>query len=252
MSGGSDTTTVQNFPDWAIPYAQDYQQFARDVASRPYEGYQGQTVAQLNPYQVGGYNAIAQRAMQGSPVSDAASQNLTATLRGDYLSEGNPYLTQQIDTASQDVLRNMDVLNARTGSFGNSGVQETTARSLGSIAGNMRYQDYNNERNRQQSAIGMAPTIANQDYFDAQQLLGAGQGFQGAEQANLTDQYNRFLEGRSYPEQQLATMGRGLGLGYGSTQTGPGSNNLAQGLGTAMALYGAYNGYGGGSGGGSK
>ena len=252
MSGGSDTTTVQNFPEWAIPYAQDYQAFARQVADRPYQGYDGQTVAQLNPYQTGGYNAIAQRAMQGSPVSDAASANIQQTLNGDFLSQGNPYLTQQIDRASSDVLRNMDTLNARTGSFGNSGVQETTARSLGDIAGNMRYQDYNNERNRQQQAIGMAPTIANQDYFDAQQLLGAGQGFQGAEQANLTDQYNRFLEARSYPEQQLATMGRGLGHGYGSTQTGPGSNNLAQCLGTAMALYGAYNGYGGNSGGGSK
>lgn len=252
MSGGSDTTTVQNFPEWAIPYAQDYQQFAREVASRPYEGYEGQTVAQLNPYQTGGYNAIAQRAMQGSPVSDAAATNLTATLRGDYLNEGNPYLTQQIDRASGDVMRNMDVLNARSGSFGNSGIQENTARSLGDIAGNMRYQAYDAERNRQQQAIGMAPTIANQDYFDAQQLLNAGQGFQGAEQANLTDQYNRFTEARNYPQEQLATMGRGLGLGSGSTTTGPGSNNLAQGLGTAMALYGAYNGYGGGSSGGSK
>lgn len=249
MSGGSDTTTVQNFPDWAIPYAQDYQQFARQVAGQEYNPYTGQTVAQMNPYQTAGYDAMAQRAMQGSGVNDAASQNLQDTLNGTYLNQGNPYLSRQIDMASQDVLRNMDVLNARSGSFGNSGVQEATARGISDIATQMRGADYAAERNRQMGAIGMAPQIANQDYFDIQQLTNAGQAYQGQEQANLTDQYNRFLEARDYPNQQLQTMARGLGMGWGSSQTGPGNNNLAQGLGTAMALYGAYNGYGGSQGG---
>lgn len=249
MSGGSDTTTVQNFPDWAVPYAQDFQNFARQVASQPYTPYEGQTVAQLNPYQTAGYNAMAQRAMQGSPVSDAAGRNITSTLNGDFLSQGNPYLTQQIDRASQDVLRNMDVLNARSGSFGNSGIQENTARSLGDVAGNLRYQDYNNERQRQMQALGLAPSIANQDYTDAQQLINAGQGFQSQDQRNLTDQYSRFQEAQNYPQTQLQTLGRGLGLNWGSTQTGPSANNAAQWLGTGLAAYGAYR---GGSSGGNK
>lgn len=249
MSGGSETTTQQNFPDWAVPAAQNYLQRSQQVADMPYQGYSGQTVAQLNPYQSGGYNAIAQRAMQGSPVSDAASTELTKTLSGGYLNN-NPYLDQLVDQSSRDVMRNMDVSSARSGSFGNSGLQQNTARELGDLSARIRGADYGAERNRMTSSIGMAPTIANQDYFDAQQLIGAGQGFQAQEQKNLTDQYGRFQEARDYPQQQLATLGKGLGLNYGSSTSGAGSNGWGQALGTGLAAYGAYNGYGKSSGGG--
>ena len=241
MSGGGDTT-VQNFPDWAVPYAQDYQAFARQVAGQQYQPYQGQTVAQFNPYLTAGYDAMAQRAMQGSPVSDAASRNITDTLNGSYLN-GNPYLDQVIDKSSQDVMRQFDVLNARSGAFGNTGIQQSTASTLGDIASGVRYQDYNNERNRQLSALGMAPTIANQDYTDAQQLVTAGRAYQGQEQQNLTDQYNRFLEARNYPQEQLATLGKGLGMGWGSSQNTSG-DGLGQALGAGLAAYGLYSGYG--------
>lgn len=219
--------------------------FAQQVADTPYTPYTGQTVAQLNPYQTGAYDAMAQRAYQGSPVMDAASGELTKTLRGGYLGDSNPYLSGQIDLASRDVLRNMDTLNARSGSFGNSGIQQATARSLGDIATTMRGNNFQAERSRMQSAVGMAPTIANQDYLDAQQLLSAGQGYQQANQANLTDSYNRFLEARDYPQQQLATLGKGIGLNFGSSTTQPGANPYAQAIGTGLALYGGYKGYGG-------
>ncbi len=246
MSGGSDTTTVQNCPDWAVPYAQDFQNFARQVANQPYQPYEGQTVAQLNPYQTAGYDAMAARAMQGSPVSDAAARNLTDTLNGSYLNS-NPYLDQVIDRSSRDVMRQFDAANARSGSFGNTGIAQATASQLGDLASGIRYQDYNNERQRQMAAVGMAPTIANQDYFDAQQLVNAGNAYQGQDQRNLTDQYQRFIEARDYPQQQLQTLGRGLGLNWGSTSTAPGSNGWGQALGAGLAAYGAYNGGGGGS-----
>lgn len=252
MSGGSDTTTVQNFPDWAIPYAQNFQNFAQTVANQPYQPYEGQTVAQLNPYQTAGFDAMAQRAMQGSPVSNAAAGSLTDTLSGKYLDQStNPYLNGMIDLASQDVLRNFNNAQAANGSFGNSGLQQNTASQLGNVATTIRGNAYNQERQNMLSALGYAPSIANQDYIDAQQLINAGAGFQGQDQANLTDQYNRFLEARNYPQTQLQTLGRGLGLNWGSSTSVP-SNDLAQGLGTGLALYGAYRGYGGGSSGGGK
>jgi hypothetical protein len=246
MSGGSDTTTTTNFPDWAVPYAQNYQAFASQVANQPYQAYGGQTVAQLNPYQTAGYDAMSSRAMQGSPVSDAASSSLTDTLNGKYLNS-NPYLDQIVKQSQNDVVSRMDQLSARSGSFGNTGGYETTARTLGDLSANIRGQDYANERNRQVSALGYAPSIANQDYTDAQQLLAAGQGYQAQDQRNLTDQYNRFQEAQNYPQQQLATLGKGLGLNFGSTTTGPSSNGMAQGLGTALSAYGAYNMLGGGA-----
>lgn len=273
-SGGSDSTsssTTTGIPEWVTPYAQNYMGRSQQVADMPYQGYGGQTVAQLNPYQTGAYNAIAGRASAGSPVTDAASGELQRTLSGAYLGN-NPYLNQMVDASSQDVLRNynsvirpqQDAMSARSGSYGNTGVGEYVAgqqydlgRTLSGISTGIRSQDYAAERNRMQGAVGMAPTIANQDYVDAQQLLQAGQGLQGQEQANLTDQYNRFNEARNYPQQQLATLGRGLGLNFGSTTntvaTGPGSNSTAQGLGSALALYSAYRGaMGSSSGGGAK
>lgn len=246
MSGGSDTVQTNNFPDWAIPAAQNYLGRSQQVADLPYQGYEGQTVAQLNPYQVGGYNAMAQRAMQGSPITQAAGSELTRTLNGGYLNN-NPNLDAMVDLSARDVMRGMDTMTARSGTTtGHSGAQEATARALADSSAGIRGADYARERGFQQGAIGMAPAIANQDYTDAGQLLSAGQGFQGQEQRNLTDQYGRFTEARDYPQQQLATLGRGLGLNMGSSSTQPGQNGWGQALGTGLAAYSAYNGGGGG------
>lgn len=243
MSGGSDTVRT-DVPSWVRPYAENYLQASTQVANQPYQPYGGQTVAQLNPYQVQGYNAQAQRALQGSPVSDAASGEIQRTLSGGYLNN-NPYLNQQIDMASQDVLRNMTNVDARSGSFGNSGVQANTASALGNVATQIRGQDYANERGRMLQALGMAPQIANQDYTDAERLISAGQGFQQQEQANLSDQYGRFREARDYPREQLGVLGQGLGMNFGSQTRQPGANPLAQGVGAGLSLWGLGGGGGG-------
>lgn len=245
MSGGTDTIETRNIPEWAVPYAQGFMSRAQQVADLPYQGYDGQTVAQLNPYQQAGYDAIAARALQGSPVSDAAASEVTRTLQGGYLN-ANPYLDAMVDRTAADIRRSADVSEARSAGYGNTGRAEVTDRAVADASAAIRGQDYARERGYMQSALGMAPTIAGQDYIDAGQLLGAGQGMQGQEQRNLTDQYQRFLEARDYPQQQLNTMGRGLGFNFGGSQQVPGANGWAQSLGTGLAAYGAYN--GGGSG----
>lgn len=248
MSGGSDSTT-SGPPDWAVPYFQNFMQRGQQVADMPYQGYGGQTVAQMNPYQTQALDATAQRAIYGSPVNNAASGELTKTLSGGYLNN-NPYMDALVNQAQGDVIRNyqdailpsIDALDARSGSFGNSGVQNVLGQSryqlgqtLGDISTNLRGADYAAERNRMQSAVGMAPTIANQDYVDANALLQAGGAYQGQEQRNLSDAYARFTEARDYPKQQLATLGSTLGLNYGTQTTGPGGNPAASGLGGALA-----------------
>lgn len=249
MGGGSETVS-QDLPEWVKPYAQNYMQRTQQVADMPYTPYTGSTVAQFNPYQTGGLNAMAQRAIQGSPVTGAAQAEATKSLTGGYLNS-NPYLDQMVDLASRDVLRNMDTLSARSGSFGNSGVMETTARTLGDLSSQIRGQDYARERGYMQNAMGMATGLANQDYTDADRLLQAGQGFQGMEQANLSDAYRRFQEAQNYPRQQLATLGQGLGMNFGSSQTMPGQDPLAAGLGlgiTGLGLYSGFKGLGGAAG----
>jgi hypothetical protein len=247
MSGGSDNVTTTNFPDWAVPYAQDFLGRSQQVANLPYTPYGGQTVAQMNPYQTGGYDAMAQRAYEGSPVNDAASGELTRTLSGGYLNS-NPYLDETVNRAQGDVARAFAPMEARSGSFGNSGVTEAMGRSFGDVSSQIRGADYANERNRMVGAIGMAPQIANQDYVDADRMLQAGRGYQIQDQRNLDDTYRRFQEAQNYPKEQLGTLGKALGLNYGSTSQVPGNNGLAQGLGTALAMYGGYKGMSSGSG----
>lgn len=247
MSGGTDTIQTNSVPDWAVPYAQSYLARAGQTADLPYQGYDGQTVAQLNPYQLGGYNAIAARAMQGSPVSSAASGEITRTLSGGYLG-ANPHLDTLVAQQAGDIRRSADAAEGRSAGYGNTGREEATSRAIGEASARIRGEDYARERGFMQSALGMAPTIAGQDYIDAGQLLSAGAGLQGQDQRNLTDQYQRFIEARDYPQQQLATMGRGLGFNFGGSQQVPGANPWGQALGTGLAAYGAYNGYGGGGG----
>lgn len=254
MSGGSDTVTT-SVPDWIRPYAEQYMQRAGQVSNLPYTPYSGQTVAQLNPYQQTAVQAQANRAMQGSPVNDAASSELQRTLSGGYLN-ANPHMDSLVDRAQGDVVRNYNLTEkpalesamVRSGSFGNSGLQQMQGESqrrlqdsLGNISTQLRGGDYAAERNRMQGAVGMAPQIANQDYIDANQLMQAGGTLQGQDQANLTDAYSRFQEAQNYPRQQLATMGQGLGFNFGNTQTGPKANPWAQGLGAGMTAYSLYN-----------
>lgn len=266
---GLETTAQKTtVPEWMQPAAQNYLQSSQNLAAQPYNPYSGQTVAGLNPYQSDAYNAMAQRAMQGSPVNNAASGELQKTLSGGYMGAGNPfggsnpYLQSQIDKAQGDVVRNFNktaapawgTAGARSGSFGNSGLAEMENEDrrnlqgqLGNISSSMRFNDYGqqvgmyeNERNRMQGAVSMAPTLANQDYADADRLAAAGFGFQQQEQKQLSDQYGRFQEARDYPQKQLDTLGKGLGMNFGSTSTmqTPGTSPAATGLGTAAGLYG--------------
>jgi hypothetical protein len=106
---------------------------------------------------------------------------------------------------------------------------------LGENAANRASNAYQAERGRMQGSVGMAPSIANQDYTDAQALLQAGGAYQGQEQQNLGDAYQRFLEARNYPKDQLATLGMGLGANIGSQVTGPGANKSAGMMGGALS-----------------
>jgi hypothetical protein len=239
FNAGTDTSSqVTSVPDWVQPYLANYMQTSQNVANLPYTPYQGQTVAGLNPFTVQGLNAQAQRAVEGSPVMSAGAGELQKTLGGGYLN-GNPYLDAIIAKAGKDITGNMTNIDARSGSFGNSGVQDMTARALADSAMNMRYGDYSQERNRMMQGLSMAPTYANQDYIDATALQQAGQGFQQNQQAQLTDQYQRFQEAQQYPYKQLDTLGKGLGLNFGMTTTlqTPGTSPAATGLGTAASLY---------------
>lgn len=82
----------------------------------------------------------------------------------------------------------------------------------------------NNYRSQNLSALGLAPTYANQSYNDASQLLNAGNLQQNQNQNNLDFAYQQFQDAQNDPYKKLQTMGGVVGQNMGSktVQTGGG------------------------------
>lgn len=102
----------------------------------------------------------------------------------------------------------------------------------------------NLERGYQQSAMGLAPTFANQDYTDLNNLMSAGGMQQQFNQAFQNQQQQFFNERRQYPQQMLQFYGSALGQGNpGQTQTqqAPDPSTASQVLGGALTGAGIYN-----------
>ena len=294
----SSSSSTTSLPDWAAPTYQAYLQRATQVSDLPYQQYTGQLVAGMTDPQMQGLQAMQQRAMQGNPLMSGAQSMLQDTTGGGYLGAqaagnqnanvqnpyaqgNNPYLQQMVDATASDTLRNynlsvrpqMDALDARSGSFGNSGVQQMQlegqrqlAQTLGNQAATIYGNDYaqraqlnenaanrqfqagqslasaqnslyDSERNRQLQSAGMAPTFAANDYTDIGKLYGVGQQLQSQQQAELDANYGQFQNAQNYPVQRLQLMGNALGMNFGNSTTttqNPGSSSTAS---RALAGY---------------
>lgn len=252
MSGGPQTSTQSTqVPNWVQDYQRTFLDRQNQIAQTPYTPSPTQTPG-ANPYQTGAWSAIANRAMQGSPVMGAANQTLQNTVSGNFL-QGNPHLDSQIQRAQGDlnrtfqtqILPNLDFRRMQSGSYGNSGLNETERmatqdflRASGDLASNMRFQNYGMERGLQQQALGMAPQFAQQDYSDANMLLQAGNQIQQQDQAQAGQNYRWWQEAQQFPQLQQDNLGNALSRVQGGqvtqTQT-PGTSPAAAGLGGALA-----------------
>lgn len=235
--GGQTSTTQANIPDELKPLAEKYSSTAIDLANTGYQGYGDQRYADLNGYQTQGADAIYNRAMNGNSAVDAGQGMVTDTLSGNYLNS-NPYLSQMMDSASQDVTRNYqnavnstDAGMARSGAFGGSawGQQQqdnsdVLGKNLTNMATNMYGQNYANERGNQMNAANQALQYGNQDYTDAGQMIKAGQMYQDQSQQGLDFGYQQFQDEQNDPYKKLQAMSGvfGTNLGQSSTTTSTG------------------------------
>jgi hypothetical protein len=212
-----------------------------------------------------------------NPYADAA--NPYASMDNPYLTQNVQNAQGDLTSAYNNVnVPQWAKAMSSSGSFGNSGVSEYAAmdasnlqKNLGRVSTDLRGAAYNTaanlaenqaarkygagqqfagsqdaitsqERGLQQSAMGMAPTFANQDYTDITQLLNAGTQAQGYDQAAQNQQQQWWQDARNYPQQQNANYGAALGVGSGgtSTQTTPDPSQASQLIGggmTGLALY---------------
>lgn len=274
------TTTVKNeVPEYLRPYSETMLTGAAALGSLPQNPYPGAMFAPITPEQQMAQYMTQRRAVQGSPAVLAAQQQvantagqmqqpqmvadeLRNTFTGGYQQEGNPYLSEAIRLAQNEQIPSIGFMSRQGGSYGNTGISEAAARNMGNIAANMRYANYGDERNRQMQALqtsgqlwdaernrqmqaaSLAPGLAQEDYRDAQMLMGVGDARRGYQQEILDYTSGAWDAAQQWPYSQMdwfsnILRGAGFGTGFDSSSTAPNpyqSNPMATAIGAGATL----------------
>ena len=254
------TTTTSTVAPEIAPYLT----YGLQQASNLYGGggpqyYTGETFVAPSQTTQAGVQALETRALAGSPLTGLAQQQLQGTLGGAYLG-GNPFFqgafapaAQAAQTQFQDTLGNISSKASLAGRYGSGAMGNLQdratgqfAQSLTNTAGQLAYQNYEQERARQQQAIGLAPQMAATDYQDIQQLLQAGQLREGYQGQQLGADIARFNFLQNQPQQNLQNYmslvyGNPLGRVGSTTASGAADTSTLQKLlGTAATASAVY------------
>ena len=166
------------------------------------------------------------RAKAGSPLVSAAQTQMGDVIGGKYLG-ANPYLSSAMagaaDVAKQqyyDAIQGTRSGASQAGRYGSPAMfeqqnraQQNLANSLAQEAGRLMYQNYGAERGMQQQAVQAAPTMAQADYADIQQLLATGKTQEDYERQALEADIGRFEYGQNLPYSKLQSY---LSAAYGA------------------------------------
>lgn len=190
-SGGSSTTT-QELPDWAQPYAQQLLSTGSNLANSPVPQYSGQTVAGLNSTQTGGIQGVANSAQNQAGAANAANNyaasevanpngyqvsnpytgNVSASTAADSYADpsNNPALASSIAAGNQAITQSYNATTAPTtlaqfrnaGAFGGSAQQQATSNNEYQLGNALSNNTANMENSAYNTAAGVAVNNANQ------------------------------------------------------------------------------------------
>ena len=254
------TTTTSSID----PTIQPYLTYGLQQAQQAYQGggpqyYGGQTYVSPSTTTQTGLQALEARASLGNPLLQSAQNQLQNTVSGGFLG-GNPFFqgafqpaAQAAETQFKTTLGDIASKSSLAGRYG-SGVMGNLqdrasgqyAQALTNTAGQLAYQNYEAERQRQQQAIGAAPQLAQADYQDINQLLQAGQLREGYTGQQLGADIQRFNFLQNQPQQNLQNYmslvyGNPLGRVGQTTASGAADTSAFQKLlGTAAVGAGVY------------
>lgn len=254
------TTTTQTVDPAILPYlTYGLQQGSNLYAGGGPQYYTGETFVAPSQTTQAGVQALETRALAGSPLTGLAQQQLQGTLGGAYLG-GNPFFQGAFAPAAQAAqqqyqstlgdIASKSSLAGRYGSGAMGSLQDRAsgqyAQALTNTAGQLAYRNYEQERQRQQQAIGAAPQLAQADYQDINQLLQAGQLREGYQGQQLGADIQRFNFLQNQPQQNLQnymSLVYGNPLGRVGSTTASGSadtSTLQKVLGTAATGAAIY------------
>jgi len=228
------------------------------------QGFGRSTVADFSGPTESALQSIENTAMAGSPNIGIGQNLLGQTLSGDFLNS-NPYLDAMYNQAASNVTRNYQEAVAPSiganaeaqGRYGSGLYQNMMANSqrelgdsLGRLGTDIYGQNYATERGRQDAAIGKIPGMAGLNYFDANQMLGAG-GIRDTQAGNIIkDQFNQYMFDQNRPGRNLANYQNAITGNYGGTTTAAqpeyGNStaaNIGSGIGIASGLMDLYSNY---------
>lgn len=234
-SSGTQTVTQTNSPpSYAAPYLKDILSQAQGLynTAGP-EYYPGSTVVPMAGETQAALDAQTQRSLMGSPVAQGAQNLAQQTLDGNFLSGGNPYFQGAFDAMARPVTDAVQAAMAKSGRLGSGANTAVLSRELGDIGSKLMYQNYSDERNRQQAMAGLAPTLADIDYNDIAKLAQVGGAYEAQAGAELQDDVNRFNWYQQQPWDKLAqysTFVQGGTYGGQSTQQQPVYSNAGSGI----------------------
>ena len=254
------------------PTIQPYLGYGLQQAQQMYQGggpayYGGQTYVSPSTTTQTGLQALEARASMGNPLLQSAQNQLQNTVSGGFLG-GNPFFQGAFQPAARaaemqfkQTLGDIGSKASLAGRYGSGTMGQLQDRAAGQFgqqlantAGQLAYQNYADERARQQQATMAAPQMAQADYQDIQNMLAAGQareGYTGAQQQADIQKFN-FLQNQ--PQQNLQNYlslvyGNPLGRVGQSTQSGSADTSTLQNLlGIAAVGGGLYKNLGGSTG----
>ena len=134
----------------------------------------------------GGYQNEAMpmaRNMLGGANFDEVLDYTRSTARGDMLGS-NPYLQGAIDRAIDPVKDKIQSQFAMSGRYGSGANQDVLAKSLGDVASNIAYGDYQRERQNQLNAQQQLGNLAQQQFANQTGAIGALGNLQQQQFAN--------------------------------------------------------------------
>ena len=235
------------------PTIQPYLGYGLQQAQQMYQGggpayYGGQTYVSPSTTTQTGLQALEARASMGNPLLQSAQNQLQNTVSGGFLG-GNPFFQGAFQPAARaaemqfkQTLGDIGSKASLAGRYGSGTMGQLQDRAAGQFgqqlantAGTLAYQNYADERARQQQATMAAPQMAGADYQDIQQLLQAGQLREGYQGQQLQGDIAKFNFLQNQPQQNLQNYlslvyGNPLGRVGQSTSSGAADTSALQNL----------------------
>lgn len=219
--GGGQSTTVQKADPWSgqQPFLSDVMGQAQTQYQKgPMQFFQGQTYAPLSAETQAAQDMQANRAMAGSPLVTASQDQLTATMRGDYLDPAkNPYLNAGSELIRARVQPGIDARFSGSGRSGSALAARAAGEGVSDAMAGQAMQNYLAERQNQVKGMMYAPQLAQQDYADMARLAEVGAAKEDYAQQGINENIDRFNFQQQEPWQSLGLYSNLVNGQYGST-----------------------------------